>query len=92
MKLKINFLDTTIATSYRLREARENINNIALFNLIMFMIFFPFFPVCMLFNQIILGFVFFGFSIMYLVLLVALVIKREIYSLVIFIKDNIEEG
>jgi len=92
MAVKLKYIDTVVESSERLRKARENINTGALIILIFFIILDMSSSLCVLFDYMLLAFLLLGYAIMYLLLFMGLVLKREIYSLSIFIKDNIEEG
>ena len=92
MNIRLKYLDIVVESSERLRKARENINTGVLMILICFIIFGIASSFCVLFDYMLLAFLLLGYAVMYLLLLMGLVLKREIYSLSIFIKDNIEEG
>ena len=86
MKIKLNYLDTTIESIERLKEARENINKAIFIDFIVFVFsfFFSFF-LFFIVNQMI-GIYFVVLSAMYVITIIGLILKREIYGIMIYLK------
>jgi len=88
--MRLGYLDTSKADISRLREARKHINFFATF----FVVFFIFFYLLGIFSYYYGFHMFFLYcffqTIISLVLFVGLIIKREIYGVMVFLKDNLE--
>jgi len=82
----MKYIDTTVESVDRLKEARENINKGIIVLLIVFASIGILGAVFFAFEYTATGIMFLISSSMYLCLLVGLIIKREIYSLAIIMK------
>jgi len=72
-----DYLDTSEEDSYRIREARENINKASLLTGILA-------SICLAVGMLYIEFLF--VAIIFYILCTGLVIKREIYSIVLFLR------
>lgn len=84
----MKYLDTTIENVDRIKKARVNINKAVIFCIFLYIIFYSVGLYIYSIEYIVSGLYFFILSIGTLILFVGLVVKREIYSLAIIMKEK----
>lgn len=89
--MRLTYLDTVVETKERLTLARQNINIFAIVMAVSYVIYTIVGLLVFLSGSVSLGTFVLVYSVFFLVLFVAFVIKREIYSLAILIKKQREE-
>ena len=89
--MRLTYLDTVVETKERLTLARQNINIFAIVMAVSYVIYTIVGLLVFLSGSASLGTFVLVYSVFFLVLFVAFVIKREIYSLAILIKKQQEE-
>ena len=90
MKL-FNYLDTALEDTERIKKARSNINKWAVISVIIFFIVFIFGYFLYSIGLKVTGLMFVIISLIYLILSGELVIKRELFSIAILIKEGGKE-
>jgi hypothetical protein len=83
-----SYKDTVVETVESLKKSRNNINLTAFLLLIPYAFFYGMGSVLYLFEYNITGIYFFILSIGFLIIMVGVVLKREMYSIMIYLKEE----
>ena len=84
------YLDTSVENINRIKEARNNVNKIAVFSLIAYIICYSIACIFYLAGINVGSILIMTCGLIFILLSVGLIIKREIYSIMIFLRSNYE--
>ena len=83
-----SYKDTVVETVESIKKSRNNINLTAFLLLIPYAFFYSMGSVLYLFGYNITGIYFFILAVCFLILMIGLVVKREMYSIMIYLKEE----